>query len=72
MAYASTDAAAPATGTATGFFEKLFRPFILLAESNSRLRRMQALNAMSDAELARRGIRREDIARHVFADVLYV
>lgn len=33
---------------------------------------LERLNAMSDAELAEIGIRREDIARVVFRDVLYV
>ena len=37
-----------------------------LAESNPRMRGVRALQAMSDAELARRGIRRDEIVAHVF------
>ncbi|MHA6346441.1 DUF1127 domain-containing protein [Roseivivax sp. CAU 1761] len=46
--------------------------FVLVAESNSRYRRVEFLSSLSDAELEARGIRREDIVRHVFADQMYV
>ena len=44
----------------------------LAASSNARMRQMEQLSALSDAELAEKGLRREDIARHVFRDVLYI
>ena len=43
-----------------------------MGEANPRLRRIEALQKLSDAELAERGIRREDIVRHVFHDVYYL
>ncbi|MFU1478479.1 DUF1127 domain-containing protein [Roseovarius sp. C7] len=39
-----------------------------IVEHNGRLRRMQWLQDMSDEELAERGLKREDIVRHVFGD----
>ena len=51
-----------------GFIEGLAR----IAESNHRLKEIERLSAMSDADLARRGLKREEIARHVFRDVFYV
>ncbi|MGX9355651.1 DUF1127 domain-containing protein [Roseobacteraceae bacterium S113] len=38
----------------------------------SRAREMDRLSAMSDQQLAARGLRREDIARHVFRDIIHV
>ncbi|MEM1360347.1 MAG: DUF1127 domain-containing protein [Pseudomonadota bacterium] len=46
--------------------------FLNIAESNARVREVEHLNRLSDTELARRGLRREDIVRHVFRDVLAV
>lgn len=46
--------------------------FLSIAESNARVREVEHLNRLSDAELAHRGLRREDIVRHVFRDVLAV
>lgn len=42
-----------------------------VAERNSRGHEVARLEAMSDAELAKRGIKRGDIALHVFSDRLY-
>ena len=39
-----------------------------VAEANSRSHKIEFLQSLSDAELKRRGIAREDIVRHVFAD----
>lgn len=55
-----------------GVFARILDVLVMMAESNPRLRRLERLQAMSDAQLAERGLRREDIARHVFNDVLYV
>ena len=54
------------------FFSRVGTAMVMAGESNSRMRRVRALQSMSDAELAKRGIRREDIVRIVFADVLYL
>ena len=42
------------------------------AEASSRIDRVEALQAKSDAELAKMGITRDDIVRHVFRDLYYV
>jgi uncharacterized protein YjiS (DUF1127 family) len=41
------------------------------AENHPRLRAVRALQAMSDAQLAARGIKRENIVHHVFRDTYY-
>jgi len=46
----------------------LTKPFNAIAESSSRMQLVNQLNAMSDAQLAEKGLTREDIVRHVFAD----
>lgn len=45
---------------------------VAMGEANPRLKRIDALQRMSDEQLAERGIRREDIVRHVFHDVFYI
>ncbi|MGY9045646.1 hypothetical protein P775_21525 [Puniceibacterium antarcticum] len=39
------------------------------AENQPRMRGVRALQAMSDAQLAERGLKREDIVRHVFRGI---
>ena len=46
--------------------------FVRLAENNPRLREVERLNAMSDEQLKRIGIKREDIARYVYRDMYFV
>ncbi|SHM02635.1 protein of unknown function [Roseovarius litoreus] len=41
------------------------------AHRASRRNQIEALEAMSDAELARIGLRRDDIVRHVYGDLFY-
>lgn len=41
---------------------------VSLAETNVYIARIETLNAMTDEQLAERGLKREDIVRHVFAD----
>jgi hypothetical protein len=53
------------------FFHNLGNSIDLAASSNARMRQMEQLDALSDAELAAKGLRREDITRHVFRDFLY-
>ncbi|MDP5334951.1 MAG: hypothetical protein NWT12_04500 [Paracoccaceae bacterium] len=38
----------------------------------SRMDEIEALNALSDVELAKIGITRDDIPRHVFRDMFYI
>lgn len=46
----------------------LARGFMSISENNARVRQMEHLQSLSDAALAKRGLRREDIVRHVFRD----
>ncbi len=43
-----------------------------ITESNHRLQLAQRLHKMSDSELAERGLKREEIAHHVFRDLFYI
>lgn len=45
---------------------------ITVAENNRYARHMQHLSDLSDEQLAARGIKREDIALHVFKDLYYI
>ena len=54
----------------TRFFGGIAPFLVMMAEANPRLRQAEALAALSDAELAERGLKREDIARQVFGDWL--
>ncbi len=53
-------------------FNAIGNAFIRLAESNSRVKEVNYLNGLSDAELAKLGIQRSEIAHYVFKDVYYV
>ena len=56
----------------SGFFRALFDGVLRYAESNSRLKQVEQLQSLSDEELTAKGIRRDDIVRHVFRNVLYI
>ncbi len=45
---------------------------VAIAEANSRQEEVQRLAAMSDEQLAKRGLKREDIVRYVFRDAMIV
>ncbi|HCE70182.1 DUF1127 domain-containing protein [Ruegeria pomeroyi] len=47
-----------------GIFDALVR----VGEANAKIRQINALSALSDAELAERGLRRADIIRRVLSD----
>lgn len=44
---------------------KLGQGLIEMAENDPRMKQMRELHALSDEQLAARGLKREDIARHV-------
>ncbi|MCB1336071.1 MAG: DUF1127 domain-containing protein [Maritimibacter sp.] len=46
--------------------------FVAYTEARSRYPQVQALQALSDDQLAERGLTRDDIVRHVFADLYYL
>ncbi|MEM9578747.1 MAG: DUF1127 domain-containing protein [Pseudomonadota bacterium] len=52
------------------FFAICGNAMISASAANRRLQTVERLNRKSDAELAALGIRREDIVRHVFIDML--
>lgn len=67
--------AALKAGQNTSILQVLAKPFVAfgnalvaLAEANPRYRRLEALSKLTDAELAAKGLKREDIVRHVFPE----
>jgi uncharacterized protein YjiS (DUF1127 family) len=72
MASTTTDiATAPRKGSLARFLDGIERSVERSARVRSRRARIEALEAKSDDELARLGIRRDDIAYHVFKDLFY-
>lgn len=55
-----------------GFFSKIGHGLLAIAEANPRVKKMDYLSSLSDAELAAKGLKRQDIARHVFANKMYL
>lgn len=53
-------------------FVALGNTLVAMGEANTRTRESNFLHSLSDKELAKRGLKREDIALHVFGDQLYV
>ncbi len=52
----------------SAFFNGVLDTMSAAMEAHPRMRRIQTLQAMSDEKLAERGLKREDIVRHVFRD----
>lgn len=71
MANVTTNIHAVGAPTA-GFFETIFNALVRMAESSSRNKEVEALQRLSDEQLAAKNIRRDDIVRHVFRDVMYL
>ena len=55
-----------------GVLSRIGAIFTRVAAAQSRATEVERLNAKTDAELARMGVRREDSARYVFRDILYI
>ncbi|MEL0436850.1 hypothetical protein [Phycobacter sp. K97] len=79
MAYTTHHTASAAPASAISVLKILAKPFVALGnglvalgEANDRSRKVQSLMAMSDAELAERGLKRDQIVQHVFSDVYYI
>ncbi|MDF1871277.1 DUF1127 domain-containing protein [Vannielia sp.] len=53
-------------------FSRVFGTLVKLAENNRRYKAAQEFAKMSDEELAKRGLTRADIARHVYGDMFYI
>lgn len=73
MAHYSTEHAAfgPASNPISRFFATLGNALVLMSTANARVRQVERLQSLSNEQLAERGIRREDIARHVFRDLYW-
>lgn len=56
----------------TAPFRALGNGLMMLAENNIRAKQVEELMAKSDAELQAMGLKREDIARYVFKDMLHI
>ena len=73
MAHAATHSdAASVSASLYALFSRLGAALMRAAESRSRVEQMERLNAKSDEELAALGLRREDIARYVFRDMMFI
>lgn len=65
-------AQASAQPRSRGLLSGILSFFSSLAAAQSRVEEVERLTAKSDDELARMGLKREDIARYVFRDILYI
>lgn len=79
MAYTTHHTASAAPASLVSVLKILAKPFVAIGnllvamgEANDRSRKVQDLMAMSDAELAERGIKRDQIVQHIFSDVYYL
>ncbi|MBK1636896.1 DUF1127 domain-containing protein [Rhodovulum adriaticum] len=68
MALANTNI----TGLHVPTLGNLVGVFARIVENHPRSRQVATLNATSDAELARRGVTREEVIRHIFRDRYYL
>lgn len=53
------------------FFAALGQGFNAYVETRSRCGQIEALESLSDAQLAARGLKRDEIPRYVFRDLFY-
>lgn len=53
-------------------FQVVGRAFVVNATAEARLRQVQVMQSLSDAELARMGVERDKIAQHVFRDLFVI
>ena len=56
----------------SGFLDGVTRGLTAYADRQSRMEQFRALSAKSDEELALMGIKREQIARHVYRDIFFL
>ena len=72
MAHTATHPVAPPRNPLARVAQAVWDFLVSIGEANSMVRQVNALQALSDAELAERGIKREDIARHVFSSSAWI
>jgi hypothetical protein len=58
-------------GPVGAFFRAIGTRLVNASENSSRMTQINALNAKTDAELAKMGLRRDQIAHYVFRDLYY-
>jgi len=56
----------------TRILAKIGHALVAMGETSSRLNHVNALEALSDEELAERGIKRANIVQHVYRDILWL
>ncbi|WP_299424899.1 DUF1127 domain-containing protein [uncultured Shimia sp.] len=56
----------------TAPFRAIGNGLIAIMESNSRVQYVDRLNAMTDAQLEAKGIKRDEIVQHVFRDHMHL
>ena len=59
-------------GSISSFFSMFSRALTVSAAMESRMRRIDALNAETDAELPAMNLRRSDIPAYVFRDLMHI
>lgn len=70
MAYTSahTPASTSVLAPVGRFFTAIWDGLVAIGAANSKVRQVEALSALSDAELAARGLRRQDIVKYVMIE----
>lgn len=63
--------------TSVGFdlaapFRAIGRFFVLIMESNARVKKVEYLNSLSDEQLKARGLKRDEIVHEVFKDTMFL
>jgi uncharacterized protein YjiS (DUF1127 family) len=72
MALAETTLVRESSNVFANIGNAILRTMTAIAEADGRVRRVQQLQAMSDAELAKRGLKRDEIVHHVFRSTYYM
>lgn len=67
------------TPSAPAIAQLISKPFVAIgnfmvsmAEANTRSQKLQQLMDLSDAQLAERGLKRDNLVHHVFSDSYYI
>lgn len=68
MAVANTNIAGHKVSVFTALIDMLVR----VMENHPHARQIERLNAMSDEDLAAKGVTRQDVIRHIFRDRYYI
>ncbi|WP_136441790.1 DUF1127 domain-containing protein [Pacificoceanicola onchidii] len=62
----------PATNPFLSLGRRILDAMVAIGEANPRVREIERLTAKSDEDLAKMGLKREDIVRHVMRDALFL